>query len=229
MQLVVRVEKADPPRHTAVCEAAASSVAALLTAPEAVSGDWSEPVRRWESGPIRKVARRARGVRWPAVQGLPGITVAHEGAQVRALVPGPIDQVPAEVARLQVAGLDLREHEAEPDRCEPCTPEPGPLYAAIALNPEVAMSTGKAAAQCGHAAHLLLRRSAGPDVAAWTAAGLPVRLVSGLPWPERVRRSTVTVRDAGFTEVAPGTLTTVAWLVGRSAGSGATVLRAASD
>ncbi|PRX04094.1 UNVERIFIED_ORG: peptidyl-tRNA hydrolase [Actinomadura viridilutea] len=219
MQLVARAEKTAPPAHGAVCAAAATAVATLLTDPRAADpeGEWHPSVRRWESGRIRKVMRRARGARWADAQRPPGVTVDVCGAQVRALVPGPVDEVPPEIAKLQVSGLDL------PDEDEP-KPPPEPPYAAIALNPHVAMSTGKAAAQSGHAAHLLLRQAPPPQVHAWIEGGLRVHLVragdrrgvgSGgdVPWERCVDRATVAVRDAGFTEVAPGTMTAIGWIV----------------
>ncbi|MDX6430559.1 MAG: hypothetical protein QOE54_2925, partial [Streptosporangiaceae bacterium] len=107
MQLAARAEKTSPPAHHAVCEAAAMAVVRLLTDPRATEGEWYDRVHRWETARIRKVTRRARGVRWQAVQELPGVTVEHDGAQVRAFVPGPMAEVPPELARLQVAGLDL--------------------------------------------------------------------------------------------------------------------------
>ncbi|WP_019634057.1 peptidyl-tRNA hydrolase [Actinomadura atramentaria] len=207
MQLVVRVEKSDPPDHGAVCAAAATAVVRLLADPRAAAdGPWHDAVREWESRRIRKVARRARGVRWPDVQELPGVTVDEDGAQVRAFVPGPVADVPPRIAKLQVAGLDLAAGEPPP-----APPEP---YAEIALNPAVTMTTGKAAAQCGHAAHLLLRALPARARRRWLDAGARVRVVRGVPWDEHVRRSTAAVRDGGFTEVPPGTMTAVARLVG---------------
>ncbi|MFV2176287.1 peptidyl-tRNA hydrolase [Actinomadura sp. LOL_016] len=208
MQLVVRAEKADPPAHGAVCAAAAAAVVRLLTDPRAVepAGEWREAVRAWESRRIRKVTRRARGVRWPEVQEVPGVTVEHAGAQVRAFPPGPVSDVPPQLAKLQVAGLDLAEAE------EPATP-PEPPYAAIALNPDVTMTTGKAAAQCGHAAQLLLRQGKRKDVAAWRDAGARVHLARDVPWRTCVKEAAVAVRDGGFTEVPPGTMTAIAWIV----------------
>jgi peptidyl-tRNA hydrolase len=235
MQLAVWAEKIDPPAHSAVCVAAAMAVARVLTEPDP---GWQEAIRRWEAGPVRKVTRRARGVRWTAVQRLPGVTVDYAGARVRAFVPGPRSQVPPELARLQVAGLDLPDVPTAPDssaggladrpRSSPAPPDAP--YAAIALNPDVQMSTGKAAAQCGHAVHLLVRQAAEPDLpfgrdrpdlphwrdrpcSAWLAAGLPVRLTRGEPWARSVARAAVAVHDAGFTEVPPGTMTAVAWFV----------------
>ncbi|MGP4027630.1 hypothetical protein [Actinomadura sp. 3N407] len=210
MQLVVRAEKADPPNHGAVCEAAATAVAALLTDPRAAGpdGEWREAVREWEARRIRKVTRRARGVRWPEAEALPGVTVEHAGAQVRAFPPGPVSDIPPELAKLQVAGLDLADEE-EPG------PPPEPPYAAIALNPDVTITTGKAAAQCGHAAQLLLRQGRRKDAAAWVEGGARVHLVRDVPWRRCVKRATIAVRDGGFTEIPPGTMTAVAWIVRR--------------
>ncbi|QXJ26887.1 hypothetical protein AGRA3207_006377 [Actinomadura graeca] len=206
MQIVVRAEKADPPNHGAVCEAAAMAVVRLLTDPRAAEpeGEWADAVHEWESRRIRKVTRRARGVRWPEAEKLPGLTVVHAGAEVRAFVPGPMADVAPELARLQVAGLDLEDGEPGPP--------PEPPYAAIALNPDVTMTTGKAAAQCGHAAQLLLRQGRRRDVAAWIAGGARVALARDVPWRDCVKRAAVAVRDGGFTEVPPGTMTAIAWL-----------------
>jgi peptidyl-tRNA hydrolase len=200
MQLALRVEKAAPPLHLAACEAAAAATVTLLTDPRsAPGGEWHEAVTAWEKRRIRKVVRRARGGRWAALAAVPGVLVDHEGAQVRAFVPGPVTEVPPEVARLQVGGTDL-------DREDEPKPPPEPPYALITLNPAVTMTSGKAAAQCGHAAQLLLR-AAGP----WT--GLRVRVARPAGWRRAVAEADVSVRDGGFTEVAPGTMTAVARLV----------------
>jgi peptidyl-tRNA hydrolase len=200
LQLAIRAEKATPPTHEAVCEAAATAVVLLLASPE-----WTEQIQRWENGRIRKLTRRARGARWEALQALPGLTVDHLGAQVRVFPPGPVDEAPPEIAKLQVAGTDLEHGE---------TKVPEPPYAVLVLNPKAAMSTGKAAAQSGHAAHLLFRRLPEPEREAWLHAGAPVHLLRAVSWSEAVARAAVTVRDAGFTEVEPGTMTAVAWLMG---------------
>ncbi|GAB2807781.1 aminoacyl-tRNA hydrolase [Actinocorallia aurea] len=198
MQLAIRAEKAEPPSHEAVCEAAASAVVHLLA-----DERFTDAVERWEDGRIRKVTRRARGARWREVSELAGVTVARGGAEVRAFPPGPVTEVPPGIAKLQIAGTDL-------DRAE--TEEPPAPYAALVHNPEAKMSTGKAAAQSGHAAHLLYRTLPDAERAAWLAAGAPVHFL-GFPWDEAVARATVHIRDAGYTEVAPGTMTAVAWLV----------------
>ncbi|GAA4342920.1 hypothetical protein GCM10023178_56080 [Actinomadura luteofluorescens] len=140
------------------------------------------------------------------LRGLPGVTVRHAGAQVRAFPPGPVSDVPPQLAKLQVAGLDLA-------HAQEAAPPPEPPYAVIALNPDVTMTTGKAAAQCGHAAQLLLRQGRRRHVAAWIEAGAPVHLARDVPWDRCVKEAAVAVRDGGFTEVPPGTMTAIAWLV----------------
>jgi peptidyl-tRNA hydrolase len=200
MQFALRVEKTEPPPHFAVCEAVAMAAITLLTDPRSQpGGEWHDAIATWEERRIRKVVRRARGARWDSLAGLPGVLVDHEGALARAFVPGPVTEVPSEISKLQVGGTDL-EREEEPK------PPPAPPYALVCLNPGVTMTTGKAAAQCGHAAQLLLW-----ETGAWP--GLRVRVAEPENWPRAAKDADVSVHDGGFTEVAPGTLTAVARLV----------------
>lgn len=206
MQLAMRDERNARPTHLAVCEAAASAVVKLLTDPRsAPGGEWDPLVRHWASGPIRKVVRRGRGIRFTQVQELDGVEVEHAGAQVRAFVPGPVDQVPAALAKMQVGGTDM------PEVGESSAPvEGGVTVALTALTP---MTTGKSAAQSGHAAQLALLSMGDDARSRWAESGWAVRVIvpDGAGWAEAVRRSLVAVHDGGFTEVAPGTQTAVAW------------------
>jgi peptidyl-tRNA hydrolase len=200
MQLALRIEKAAPPSHLSICEAAAMAVVRLLADPRsAPGGEWHDAVANWEARRIRKVVRRARGARWNPLDALPGVLVDHDGAPVRAFVPGPVTEVPPEISKLQVGGTDLP-RDGDPK------PAPEPPYALVTLNSGVTMTTGKAAAQCGHAAHLLLRARG-----EWP--GFRVRVVETGDWPRSVAEADVVVRDGGFTEVAPGTMTAVARLI----------------
>lgn len=198
MPVILRIERDPLPERTALLEAAAeAAVAVCLDERAAPGGPWYDDVRAWTDGRIRKIARRARGAHWRAVQDIGGVTVAVGSAEVRALVPGPVDDVPREVSRLQIGGTELGEDEPGP-------PDPGrPL---ILLNPHVEMSLGKAAAQVGHASMILAA------VRGWTATEpFAVRTATGRQWDDVLADDrSVAVRDAGFTEVEPGTITCLA-------------------
>lgn len=214
MPVILHIERAVPPSRTALLEAAAAAAVLVCVDPRsAPDGEWHDEVLAWTSGRIRKVARRARGAHWSAAGELPGRTVRVGDAEARALVPGLVSETPREVSRLQISGSELP------------TDEPGPVPAGIPvlwLNPGVTMTAGKAAAQVGHGSMLLAAMLAEVDLASWAEAGCPcaVRVASGALWarlsaPEAPsvlwqRSRAVTVRDAGFTEVAPGTVTVVA-------------------
>lgn len=204
MQLVVRVEKTAPPTRTAACEAAAMAAVRLLDHDEA-RGDWRPAVERWMAGRIRKHVRRARGARWERAAALPGVTVTHDGAQVRAFVPGPTDAIPSELARLQLSGLEL----ADP---APRADAPGGALVVVSLQPDPRLGDGKAAAACGHAAQLAWMRAPGPLRARWVAQGMRVAVEqpAAQRFAELVARAPVVVRGAGLTEVDPGTVTAVA-------------------
>ena len=212
--LVVRLEKASPPPRAAVLRAAARASLAVLADPRTgEGGPWEPACRRWLAGRVRKVARRARGAAWEAVQRLDGVGVEDGGAQVRAFPPGPTAELPRELARLQVGGTDV------PGELPIDRPANGPT---LWVSPEE-MTAGKLMAQVGHASMLLAAYLPEVELAPWIAAGLPVSvcradrprwsaLNAGPTDPEErwTSLATVVVRDAGFTEIAPGTVTVVA-------------------
>lgn len=217
MPVILHMEKADPPGRTPLLEAAAAAALAVCLDERAQpGGEWHEAVHAWVGGHIRKVARRARGAQWQAAQAFPGVTVTVGAAQARALVPGRVVDVPKEIGRLQISGSDL-----PPD-------EPGEAPAdlpLVLLNPEVGMTVGKAAAQVGHATMILASLLTPAQLDGWAARGYAcaVRTPTVAEWKQRHpgddpagawrSRQVVAVRDAGFTEVAPGTVTVVAqWL-----------------
>jgi peptidyl-tRNA hydrolase len=214
LPLVVRIERDAPPARTDALQTAARAVLTLLTDERAtaVDGPWTAAVRDWQDARIRKVVRRARGAEWRRVQALPGITLGGPdgavpdggGAQVRVFPPVPLDGWPKDLARLQVSGTEL-------DDPEPLPPaEPG--LPVLWLNPGVTMSAGKAMAQTGHGAQLAWWELDEAARQAWRADGfrLAVRTASAELWRELAGSGLPLVRDAGFTEVAPGSATVVA-------------------
>lgn len=205
LPLVVRIERDAPPARTDALETAARAVLALLTDERSAGeGEWAEAVRGWQDGRIRKVVRRARGAEWRRAQALPGITVHGASAEVRVYPPVPLDGWPKDLARLQVSGTDLDDPQP-PAAPEPATP-------VLWLNPGVRMTAGKAMAQAGHAAQLGWWALPDARARAWRREGfaLAVRTASAEQWPRLAARGLPTVRDAGFTEIAPGSVTAVA-------------------
>ncbi|MGW2995221.1 aminoacyl-tRNA hydrolase, partial [Streptomyces sp. NPDC001193] len=83
---------------------------------------------------------------------------------------------------------------------------------ALWLNPELEMSAGKAMAQAGHAAQLAWWELTGAERTAWQDSGfrLAVRTAPRERWAELSASGLPVVRDAGFTEIAPGSATVVA-------------------
>ncbi|MEV5538132.1 aminoacyl-tRNA hydrolase [Saccharopolyspora shandongensis] len=218
MPMVLRIERREPPDRTALLEAAAAAaIEVCLDERCKPGGEWHEAMHTWISGRIRKVARRARGVHWEAVQSLPGRTVRVGNAEVRAFLPMRVADMPKELSRLQISGSEL---EAD----DPGAPLPG--APTLWLNPDVPMSAGKSAAQVGHATMILasLLHGAGLDseLESWAADGFrcSVRRADAETWarlhprddPETAWRQArvAMVRDAGFTEVDPGTVTVLA-------------------
>ena len=205
LPLVVRIEKAAPPDRTDALETAARAVLTLLGDPRALGdGEWAQAVRDWEDARIRKVVRRARGAEWRRAEGLPGITLTGKAAEVRVFPPVPLDGWPKDLAKLQVSGTELEDPEPPvgADRSEPV----------LWLNPELEMSAGKAMAQAGHGAQLAWWALSEEEREAWREAGFPlaVRTADPAEWRELTGSGLPLVRDAGFTEIAPGSCTVVA-------------------
>ncbi|GAA2413041.1 peptidyl-tRNA hydrolase [Streptomyces glaucosporus] len=209
LPLVVRIERATPPARTDALETAARAVLTLLSDERVTEpdGPWHRAVRDWEDARIRKVVRRARGAEWRRAEALPGITVTGGGehpAEVRVFPPVPLDGWPKDLARLQVSGTEL----ADPG--PPAGPAPGTPV--LWLNPRLEMSAGKAMAQAGHGAQLAWWELDDEARTAWREAGFPLAARTAEPgrWESLADGGLPVVRDAGFTEIAPGSATVVA-------------------
>jgi peptidyl-tRNA hydrolase len=206
LPLVIRVERAAPPARTDALEAAARAVLRFLSDPRvtAADGEWAAAARAWADARIRKVVRRARGAAWERARALPGITLVNGSAEVRVYPPVPVDDWPADLARLQVSGTDLD---------DPGPPgEPAPGTPVLWLNPELPMTAGKAMAQAGHGAQLAWWELGPSSRCEWLERDfdLAVRVAGKEQWAELLVSGLPVVTDGGFTEVAPGSATVVA-------------------
>lgn len=208
MQMVLHLPKTDPPARSDVLAAAAAAAVMLCLDPRVGhEGEWEQRYLAWKRARIRKVARRARGAQWAAANEVPGVTVESGGALVRALVPGPVGEVDPRIRRLQIGGTDLESDD----------PGPVPLDVPVFwVNAELGMTVGKAAAQVGHASMLFAGALPVEQARTWAQRGFACAVREAGPDEWQMLRAAVTrsaataVRDAGFTEVAPGSTTVIA-------------------
>ncbi|WP_084476574.1 peptidyl-tRNA hydrolase [Nocardia ignorata] len=208
MQMVLHIPKAEPPARSALLAAAAAAAVAVCLDPRSgPGGEWEARYLAWKRSRIRKVARRARGAQWVAANDVDGVTVDIGGAQARAFVPGPVGAIDPRIRKLQIGGTDLEHDEPGP---------PDPDLPVLWVNSALRMSVGKAAAQVGHASMLLAGAMPVEAAAAWAEREFrcAVRDADPRQWSELVALVSagraVAVRDAGFTEVAPGSMTVIA-------------------
>lgn len=204
MQIAVRYDKSALPQEISVCEVTARAVLELLADPRAVDGEWAGAVAAWEGTHIRKLVRRARGIRWDKAQSVPGVTVGEGPAQARAFVPGPVRPLPPEIDTLQVSGTSYPAD--QPSSVE------DPVLVTVAISPLVDMTSGKAAAQCAHAAQRAYRalQRDSPDLAsAWQRDGFRLKVIrpTRQEWADW-EDAPVHIIDAGFTELDGPTETT---------------------
>ncbi|GGF27282.1 aminoacyl-tRNA hydrolase [Williamsia phyllosphaerae] len=232
MPVVLHIEKNDPPPRRALLEAAARAAVLLclderadaavpdetdpgtadrdIAGPDAdqsTPGPWHDGVATWCDARIRKISRRARGAHWSAAQEVPGLTVDTGDAQARAIVPGPVGDLDKRIARLQIGGTDV---DGDLGAVPMSTDE-----LILWINPTLDMTVGKLAAQVGHASMLAAGLFDTADAQRWWRDGCPLRVAVATVarWSDLLRRepdSVAAVRDAGFTEVAPGSVTVIA-------------------
>lgn len=221
LQLLIRMERSRPPSWHRALELAASGAAAVcLDSRAEPGGEWFDAVAAYCAGHIRKVTRRGRGAQWEATADVPGLTLTSGDTQVRALAPGLVSQLDKRVSKLQVGGTDVDRDDPAP---KPAQPD---RVLRLLLPPSVTMTMGKAMAQTGHAgmiAAALMADEEGDALTRWAMAGCPAHVIAPDPtlfadysalltepasaWQEH---RLVAVRDAGFTEVDPRTITVIA-------------------
>lgn len=202
MPIVLRTERNVPLVHEDALVASALGVRALMLSNDVLEGGYMhDAVKQWSAGRIRKIVRKARASAWSKVSELPSVHAAFGTAEVLVLPPHPTAETPSEINKLQMQGIDLeRSSEHANERRSASVVQ-------IALNPEIAMTTGKAMAQVGHAMQLLLLSASESDIDAIAKAEVEIAA-----WPNDESWS-CQVRDAGFTEVPAGSLTAQSRLI----------------
>jgi peptidyl-tRNA hydrolase len=189
-------------------ELCASVIRATLDCVERYEHDeaHAEMFAQWFALSFRKVTLRAKEGEWARL--LEEFDGALDEDRVFVLPPVLRSSRDKFLAKLQVFNVEL------PDLAQELPP--GPL--GIVINQEAGMSLGKALAQASHSILILLRALSregalfAAEIAAWEAEGRPVALSSA----PRARFEQIAaldhvarVRDAGITEVAPGTHTVI--------------------
>lgn len=204
LPIVVRRSKTDIARHVDVLETVAEAVATFLDDPRTQpGGEWHQAVEYWRDGAIRKVVRRGDGKQFEDAVALECMHVeraGHEGfgdADVLVFPPGPVQPLPRELKKLQVGGTEFP-LSSDGGGGESFTVDP---VVWIELSPHVALSTGKAAAQCGHAAQLVYEQMPHAQRDAWREDGFRVRVDTGAKDTWDSGTAPVQVVDAGLTEV----------------------------
>ena len=192
--------------------------------PDEADGDVAGALVAWYGARIRKIARRARNKKWTDVQALPGVTAEVRGAEARAFVPCPVVDTPAALNKLQIEGTDL----PLPEDAEGVTA--GDDHPVVYVDASLGMSVGKAAAQVAHGSMLLAAAMGRDRARRWRDEGFPLHVceVDAARFADRRaaavsreadgaggvgdsgRGAAAVVRDAGYTEVAPGSVTVVA-------------------
>ncbi|MGU3434178.1 aminoacyl-tRNA hydrolase [Actinomycetes bacterium M1A6_2h] len=208
MPIVLHLPKSDPPPRSALLEAAAiATIALCLDERVEVDGPWHDALVAWTDARIRKVSRRARGAQWTAAEEVDGVTATVGDARARAYVPGRVGDLDPRLRKLQIGGTDLPADDPG---------DPDPRHPVLWIDADLEMTLGKAAAQVGHSVMLLAGAMTAVEALRWCENGYvcSVRDASRDRWAhlreEELAGRAVAVRDAGFTEVAPGSMTVIA-------------------
>src|SRR5699024_2604344 len=176
LPIVVRRSKTNMARHIDVLEASARAVVTFLDDPRTQpGGDWHEAVAYRRDSDIRKGVRRGDGKKLEDARGPACVSVSFGGdadfapAEAFVFPPGPVEPLPKELKKLQMGGTEF------PDEGESLVPV-AEAVVSIELSPELTLTTGKAAAQCGHAAQLAFEQMPTAMRDRWRDSGFSLRV-----------------------------------------------------
>ena len=172
------------------------------------SDRWAANFAAWQAAAHPKVALRANARLFPGVQALEGSPIAT-AADPTALCLPPRRKSERERQLIELSPFTAARRPAE-------VPEPLPGAMIYVIRPGVLKSMGKAIAQAGHAALDLADQMSAKyaaELARWRADGMPgdLRLADERTWDRlKAEVDCIVIRDAGYTQVAPGTETVLA-------------------
>lgn len=156
----------------------------------------------WLSGRFTKTVRRAKPAQFDALRDTAAAEAVSDEAAALAFAPVTYDDMATPLRKLQVSGTEL------PRRGWDALDEhAGTTAPLLVINEALGASTGKLCAQAAHGC-LAWFLQASPDTRdAWaadarlyvTGADDPVRALPG-------RQPTITIVDAGLTEIPPGSI-----------------------
>lgn len=197
---IILVER-DKGTHEQVIEAAAiaSARSYILNANDPI---WQE----WLSGRFVKSVRRAKASVMDSLEELCIANVGVEDAVAMAFAPMKYGDLPSKIKKCQVQGTDYPK-----TGIWPYWEFDGP---AVFINKDLDMSTGKTAAQVSHALMLYFMQATEDERETWLLSGCPVTLneISAAKFDKlKNEDGVIAIRDAGFTEVDPGTITVIAF------------------
>ncbi|WP_417219613.1 hypothetical protein [Arthrobacter sp.] len=203
-----------PSTHLETIAAAALASGLALAAADPASEPWAS----WLGGSFTKSVRRAkRPVELDKVRllDLPWAEISVGGATAIGFAPLDAAGFPPAIKRLQVTGLDLPVEGTVP--AGGCFGHPGALVPLVELNADVAMSTGKAAAQAAHAPGAWLL-TLGPSARRTWADEPGLHLGTASFAQDAEKPASIVITDNGLTEIAPGTRTARVAHLGPAAG-----------
>lgn len=200
LQIVVEDTKDFSPLQLAL--ATAKAVVSFL-GDQSLTEDEEQSIRRWMQGRIRKVVRRAKNAAWTKAKEVPGRTYSFHGVNLHVVVPTAVDDLAPAIKKAQVSGLQTIPNEKSYIEDENST-------FTIFLNRSLDMSAPKAAVAAAHAAQLMARMLTPADYYEWEQSGYPMKVTSLIAIDESTEQfCSVVVHDAGFTEVSPGSATSM--------------------
>lgn len=165
--------------------------------PDLVADHWAA----WMAGRFAKSVRRAKVGQFTTLAPLAAAVVEIGDAKAAAFAPTTYpDMLPA-LSKLQVSGTDF-ERTAWADSPDGSGPQ-------VLINEGLNMSTGKTAAQAAHGLFAWFMRLDVQQRRAWVGQECPLS-VTGMPtdrFATEAQRAQVLIRDAGFTEIEPGSAT----------------------